>query len=79
MAGEIYFVLTDQIRSSLESYSDASVLDNVKNTELGDVIEYRYISQAFHERKKYGTICIHVESVTKLGHASPPGFCMLCP
>jgi len=53
MADEIYFVLTDQIRSSLESYSDASVLDNVKNTELGDVIEYRYISQAFHERKKY--------------------------
>ena len=56
MADEIYFVLTDQIRSSLESYSDASVLEKVKNTELGDVIEYKYISHAFRERKKDGII-----------------------
>ena len=63
MKDEILFIVTERIKSSLEKHSDTTLIDRVRQTESGDVIEYKYISQIFNERKKHGKFFIFWEGV----------------
>ena len=59
MADEVLLRVTKRIKSSLEKYPDSTILNRIKQTEAGEVIEYGYLSQVFTERQRCGklTVC----------------------
>ena len=54
MADEILLKVTEKIKSALEKDGDANILEKIIKTDSGDVIEYKYVSRIFKDRKKQG-------------------------
>ena len=66
MADEVLLTVTEKIKSSLERHSDTTLLDKIKTTESGDVIEYKYLSQIFGEMQRQGRCPDYVKNFVQL-------------
>lgn len=55
MADNVQLRVTGKIKKCLEEFQDKKILEKVKQTDSGEVIEYKYLLKLFTESQKHGT------------------------